>query len=85
MYVIFWYIITKCTEFVVVIIIIVLFYLSMNMHTDIKQFSGANSNWLMFFLKFHGLYPSHLGHKFARVKVVPNIYIFVLCLFFLRL
>ena len=55
MYVIFWNIITKCTEFVVVIIIIVLFYLSMNMHTDIKQFSGANSNWLMFFLKFHGL------------------------------
>ena len=56
MYVIFWNIITKCTEFVVVIIIIiVLFYLSMNMHTDIKQFSVANSNWPMFFLKFHGL------------------------------
>ena len=48
-------VITKCTEFVVVMIIIFLFYLSFNMQTDTKQFSGANSNWLMFFLKFHGL------------------------------
>ena len=45
MYVIFWYIITKCTEFVVVIMIISLFYLSVNMHCNIKQFSVANSNW----------------------------------------
>ena len=52
MYVIFWYIITKCTEFVVVIIIIVLFYLSMNMHTDIKQFSGATLAGLCFSWNF---------------------------------
>ena len=55
MYVIFWYIITKCTEFVVVIMIISLFYLSVNMHYNVKQFSAANSNWPMFFFKFHGL------------------------------
>ena len=55
MYVIFWYIITKFTEFVVVIMIISLFYLSVNMHSNIKQFSVANSNQPMFFLKFHGL------------------------------